>query len=447
MPDALLPLVPSPTFLRAGRRIDLSREPRSEPAEALTAAVVSIACTHSSNSRPVGRKGLATWRQHIGTMLGGLLREPVVSAQRNNSGAMWKDAPVGRDAFWAKAEAMERAGLLGIENGTRTTHAFVAGRFDGHPTKLYALQPLHDLAAAHGVTRATLGAQWGLSKAAQSLAPVVMSDLVVLRALKVQRGRFWEEDDDGAQLPIPAQWADEVARLKQGVERLNERVAAASVRGAIPPVFRRTFRHDLRLGGRFYTMLKADRAAMTIGGEPAVEVDISASQPTIFLARTDPMRLSDRPGLYDFEGFPSRACKEFIVQSFGAGRLIKGWSTRTPDDVRTTSVKALGGAVVDRFPSMEHITQILPDDLTAGLEGAQRDRAAGQHLVFLESQVVAEAMERLATVGVVALPLHDALVVPASGAEEAQRVLEEVFVEQFGVRPVVKVKVLASDAA
>ncbi len=65
---------------------------------------------------------------------------------------------------------------------------------------------------------------------------------------------------------------------------------------------------------------------------------------------------------------------------------------------------------------MEHITQILPDDLPAVLEGAQRDRTAGQHQVFPESQVIAETIERFATVGIMVLPLHDALVVQASAA-------------------------------
>ena len=49
-------------------------------------------------------------------------------------------------------------------------------------------------------------------------------------------------------------------------------------------------------------------------------------------------------------------------------------------------------------------------------------------------------MDRLAAEGVTAIPLHDALIVPASGAEAAKRALEEAFVEQLGARPRVVVK-------
>lgn len=44
-------------------------------------------------------------------------------------------------------------------------------------------------------------------------------------------------------------------------------------------------------------------------------------------------------------------------------------------------------------------------------------------------------MDHLAAQGVTAIPLHDALIVPASAAEVAKQALEEAFTVQLGVRP------------
>ena len=237
--------------------------------------------------------------------------------------------------------------------------------------------------------------------------------------------------------------------------RLNEALKSVEITGAVPPIFRRTFLHDLRLGGRFVTpgqgsfsnMRKQDRARLVIAGEPAVEVDITASQPTAFLAMTDPERLRGSGDLYELPGFPRAAVKAFFVQTFGSGRPIRKWADGTDAAARAVSVKALRTAILARFPTLAEITAILPADLKASLPAGLHDRAAGQHLVYREGRMLSLALDRVMARRVFALPLHDALVVPASGAGEAQRVLGEVFAEQFGVWPVVKVKILASIAA
>ena len=374
MLDAMLPIPPTTAELRAARRIDLSRQPISTAAQAVTAAVVDLAVLHKATARPIAGKGLVTWRHDIGLMLGGLLKAGIVYAHRNKHGPMWKDGlPVRCDAFWTKADAMCAAGLLGIERGTRTAHAFMPGVFVGQPTKLWATQRLNDLALLNGVTDHTFHDDWRLSQKAQVTRPVITTDLVVLRPLSDKAAGSSRENVKS--LPIPEAWQAEAAEIRAGLERLNEGLRGVEITGAVPPVFRRTFLHNLRLGGRFVTpgqgtfsnMRKQDRRRLTIAGKPAVEVDVSASQPTAFLAMTDPERLRGCEDLYELPGFPREAVKAFFVQSFGSGRPILRWGEGTDAGVRRVSVKALRTTILARFPTLAEITSILPTDLKASL--------------------------------------------------------------------------------
>ncbi len=51
-------------------------------------------------------------------------------------------------------------------------------------------------------------------------------------------------------------------------------------------------------------------------------------------------------------------------------------------------------------------------------------------------------MDHLAAQGVTAIPMHDALIVPVSAAEEAKRELEDAFTKQLKVKPRVAAEVL-----
>ncbi len=88
-----------------------------------------------------------------------------------------------------------------------------------------------------------------------------------------------------------------------------------------------------------------------------------------------------------------------------------------------------------RFRSFDYIPAVLPRDIAQKLSRANKRRAVGLHLSWRESVVLEVAMDHLAAQGVTAIPLHDALIVQVSAAEEAKRALEEAFAGQLGVRP------------
>jgi hypothetical protein len=66
--------------------------------------------------------------------------------------------------------------------------------------------------------------------------------------------------------------------------------------------------------------------------------------------------------------------------------------------------------------------------------------AGGQHLTFRESEVIEGAIGYVQAANSVALPLHDALIVPVSGVEAARRGLEGAFSVLIGVQPRINVK-------
>jgi hypothetical protein len=74
----------------------------------------------------------------------------------------------------------------------------------------------------------------------------------------------------------------------------------------------------------------------------------------------------------------------------------------------------------------------------AGLFGS----GVGHDLFFQESQVLTTILLRLNVLGIVGLPVHDALYVPSNRVEETKRVMEEVFLELVGMRGVVRVSAL-----
>ena len=359
---------------------------------------------------------------------------------------MWSDAdaPVGCDAMWTKVDAMTAAGLLGQERGYGVAQD---GFFMGHATKLWATDALMSLAADHGITADNGAASWTITEEAQRRRPVITGDPIVLRPWKVMRDGYWR-DEMGGTLPIPARDLARAAEMRAGVERLNDRLGRAVIRGIAPPVFRRTFVGDLRLGGRFFTLgpgsfsnaARADRRAMTIGGERVGEVDIRASQLTAFLTLTDPARLEGREDLYDLEGQPREAVKAFLVQTFGTGQPIRQWGANTTAAVRASNVNAVRRAVLEAYPTLAVVTAILPDDLRSALLPEQRGRAAGQHLAALEATMLARAVAAMMDADVVALPLHDALVVPCFSLGTAADAIKAAFNSVFGVTPAVSAR-------
>jgi hypothetical protein len=64
----------------------------------------------------------------------------------------------------------------------------------------------------------------------------------------------------------------------------------------------------------------------------------------------------------------------------------------------------------------------------------------GLTAMYHESEILVEVLLRLMDEEVIALPIHDAVIVPSFHAATAQRVMESVFEEHLGVSPIVRVE-------
>lgn len=302
------------------------------------------------------------------------------------------------------------------------------------PAKILAREPLRALAAAHGVTRETRVSDWGITEQAQVTPLVVAEDqLVDVKPLK-----------DAAELaPLPPSQIADLARYREQIRELNSVASAAQVRGCRFPAFKRSFRHDLRLGGRmfavgaghFQSMREEDREAITIGGEPVVELDIGSSFLTIFLALTGTTTLP--PGdLYAVGGLPRKVVKGYLTKSMGAGYLLRKWPDKASAAELAVPVKAISAALKAAYPAfLSPMTTILPEDLKARLDKKDHEWAVGQYLTFRESQVIAGVAWNLTGLGRACLPMHDAIIVPERHAASTEADLKRAFRALVGIVP------------
>lgn len=415
---------PTASELREARRINLTLAPASEAAHAVAAEVAAATIAHEGRER-IGSKSRSTIAGQTAAIVGGLLKEAlsgrrVVSAQRRPGGGMWEGALIGHHAFWARTEAMEKGGLVRIKTGVKTAEDWGDGGlwFGGIPTKIWPAPRLMAIAARHGVVAETLKTDWRISEAAETQRiAVAPSDLILCKSATDKRKRT----------ALAADQMAEAEKLREWTADLNERVAAADIRGCRAPAFRRTFLGDLRLGGRLYAlgngsyqgMSKEERASITINGIPVAEVDLNAAHLTIFLGLTGTRALPEGD-LYERLGDLSRdAIKAWFVQTFGAGKLTTRWARGAKDAVLGVSPKLIRDAALRTYPALRDLLAILPPDLRAALPAERLGWAVGQYLVNVESRIIVGALRYLANFNVVGLPVHDSVIVPKGAVGRA----------------------------
>ena len=85
---------------------------------------------------------------------------------------------------------------------------------------------------------------------------------------------------------------------------------------------------------------------------------------------------------------------------------------------RDTSYPHLWPKVLEHFP-------VLTDRPDCGIRSS--------HLMYEEAEAMRSAMESLRSQGIVALPVHDSLIVPKSKGQLAERVMCETFEARFDV--------------
>ena len=260
------------------------------------------------------------------------------------------------------------------------------------------------------------------------LGPAPEDEVLVLRAPKRHSNsiaEYQEYEDDEATLALRQQMAD-----------INAWLDTADISCSHPkvdPAYRRLRRifnnSDFAQGGRLYggfwqAMSSDERQEhILIEGDCCVELDYGQMSLAILygLTGTKP----PEGDLYDLsaEGIPTdyrKGIKTVIQALINSSKV----PTKMPKGVRKLipsrySINDILEAVARKHPA------IYPQ-MTSGI---------GMQLFRKESDILVDVLLTLKTQGIVALPIHDAVVVQDDNSDKAKAVMKKVFKEHTGITP------------
>ncbi|WP_374550274.1 hypothetical protein [Sphingobium yanoikuyae] len=402
-------------------------------------------------------------RMALGTLLGDLLKLKA-SGHIGSHGTARDDfsLPVHGFAFSVfrdVKDAMVAAGLLVFKAGRMNLHT--GGDFKGGE-KVYKINggwnarfKLTDEAIANiqgaGIALDAWSDHW---RRAPRLAPELLptapsSGLIGLSASNKWKGGGKRK---GNALPISE---DEpgVREMVADLEAHNVFMRTLEIDGIDFVGLRRLFNEGelvdrrWRSGGRFYSivtngigtryenMSAEDRVRdIKIGGNPVVEVDMSASQLRLLYALQDtplPVGLGEKP--YALPGHSEEergAVKLVVAQALGKGKgRSKAWGKVAEKGYRRRTGGRSLAQDFDFARYQEATLQAHPILETLG----EPDVPASLQLQFVESEVIRRAMADLREQGIGSLPVHDSLIVPVDCQEKAERALKDAFKAQVGL--------------
>lgn len=273
-------------------------------------------------------------------------------------------------------------------------------------------------------------------------APNVVVEPLQLRGPSSGRGR---QKHKGLSLPIDL--TDPIAKsLRDRVARLNSYIADQTIEGAPSVAFYRLFNEggatgfNWDKGGRLYVangggyqiMKKAGRKALTINGEPVIELDVTASHLGILHAlRGEAFDPSIDP--YDVPGIPRSVAKAWVTMTLGHNNYHVRW----PPEVSKRMKEELGrplGKVYPLIATKEVMLRHLPV-----MRGWCESGVRWPQLQYNESQVIISAVETLAfSHDVASLPVHDSIIVPAIHKDLASGIIKNSYKAAFGYEPMLK---------
>jgi len=235
-------------------------------------------------------------------------------------------------------------------------------------------------------------------------------------------------------------------RLSASVLDANEWAAIHDVRGCLPPRWWRPFGPDWSLGGRwtalgasgvYQRLSKEARRSITINGEATAEVDIQASHLSVMhgilgleLPNGDP---------YAVAGLPRAVVKAWVTATLGKGSPVRRWAAGALDgtpELAGVDATLVGAAVTTKYPFLATPAKAVV--AVAGLDGLRHlgtpERLLTHRLMALEAAGLTAAMQFLRLDrAVLALPVHDSLIVPARAVRVTREALALAFSAQAGV--------------
>jgi len=269
--------------------------------------------------------------------------------------------------------------------------------------------------------------QYALTEGDTARAP--FAETIILKA---EKHGFW---DDGGYLDYEDN--AETRRFRAELAEINNWISEADISVERPklktprkvPVHQRqmqrvftrgSFKSGGRLFGGFWQSLeRLDRLkALRVGGEDVVELDYGQMAPRILygLKGTDP----GPRDLYDIPGIP-HGHRDGVKKLFNAMLFATKPLERKPRGTKTLLPPA---AVQELCSFIAGAHPIIAD---------QFHRGTGHVAQFVESSLMVHVLLALKREGVVALQVHDGLLVPASAREIAQTIMEQAAKDIAGI--------------
>ena len=436
----------APSDLNEATRLSLTSIAASTRAQAVVERLVDlVAAQERSGGRKNQRRaaGLEKLSNALGAVLGGVLRPWSRPTPR------WVYHLVGRSAFTgerigarqfqAAISGLKAANLIEVVPGFSTTDDFDGGdpilRF-GRATRFRPTAALLDLVEAHGITPQGIVEDF-LDVFPEE--PPSVPDPVILRPLKPPRRKGMQKPPVA---PLRLDPDDDYVRHFVGeVNSFNKFASNFDVRGCRPPRWYRTFTEDFQHGGRwiaagnegnYQRLPQSQRLMITIDGSEVVSLDVSASHLSIMLGLAGLPLPSGDP--YALGGLPRAVMKHLVVVTAGKGALPSRWPSDTPPDITETPIEDAAAALVAAYPFMDEPWRLVPFD-----GDPKRGRRLFVHrLMEIEARAITFAMVLLRHEGILALPVHDELIVRADATEAGRAMLARGYRTAAKIEPLIK---------
>ena len=240
-----------------------------------------------------------------------------------------------------------------------------------------------------------------------------------------------------ADAEIPGKHKVAADRLGKFVRTYNAALKDVVVAyGSMPidPYLHRVFNGSMSLGGRFYgsahqTMRKQHRQHITIDGEPTVELDYSALHPSLLLWRTG--------GALSADPYTEIAGKAGITRELVKALLLRLINSENVSDFCRV-VTSSGNESKKAEAEAGRADEWFIPDVPTGYKGADFVEAVeaafptltgsfggtiGLELQGIDSKLMADLLAECLSAGIVALPVHDSVIVPQSRADDAREIM------------------------
>jgi hypothetical protein len=433
-------------------------------------------------------RGLAKLEMGVAAILGDLLvawqsSPSSVPVWRSLKADLFARTPVGRRTFHRIMDVLIAEELVQHKRGGHPppTATSIMGQAEGQgrSSRFWPTEALLQLAHVHGLGPATIKAAFPRRPQDQGRSSPPKAAQIVFKPLAP---KFWRPTATGT-VPVPRaitrdallslpsgapSFKEVTSQLEADVEAQNGLAATCSVTLASgqrcqAPRWYRLFHGSPLLHGRWYargptydpdddipasymSLPRAVRTGLRIDQQATVEIDITASHLTLLLALHKLPPLTKDP--YAVLDLPRPLVKQWIVETLGKGHpprrpsaelrsLLQASSSPTDAPGGCTTLKALGRMILHYYPCLEAPSCIVPTELVEET-GFPAEVLLTYYLGGLEARAITAAMAQLRHQQILALPVHDSLIVPISAAAKARAALRAAYRTVCGCTPMLK---------